>query len=107
MEPNESQKKVVLLIEDEIDLVDLYTEILNEAGFDVLPAYDGEDGIAHPTGLRRFTDCLERACKHLEPDLVPPEQQRGTHPPLGYEHRAPLRIQVECDIELKRGIGAN
>lgn len=45
MEPNESQKKVVLLIEDEIDLVDLYTEILNEAGYDVLPSYDGEDGI--------------------------------------------------------------
>ncbi len=43
--PNESQRKVVLLIEDEIDLVDLYTEILNEAGYDVLPAYDGEDGI--------------------------------------------------------------
>jgi len=38
-------KKVVLLIEDEIDLVDLYTEILNEAGYDVLPSYDGDDGI--------------------------------------------------------------
>jgi len=38
-------KKVVLLIEDEIDLVDLYTEILNEAGFEVLPSYDGDDGI--------------------------------------------------------------
>lgn len=45
MELNESQRKVVLLIEDEIDLVDLYTEILNEAGYDVLPSYDGEDGI--------------------------------------------------------------
>ncbi len=38
-------KKVILLIEDEIDLVDLYTEILNEAGYDVLPSYDGDDGI--------------------------------------------------------------
>ena len=45
MEPIESQRKIVLLIEDEIDLVDLYTEILNEAGYDVLPSYDGEDGI--------------------------------------------------------------
>ncbi|MFC1756160.1 response regulator transcription factor [Patescibacteria group bacterium] len=43
---NENElKKVVLLIEDEIDLVDLYTEILNEAGYDVLPSYDGDDGI--------------------------------------------------------------
>ncbi|MFC1722367.1 response regulator [Patescibacteria group bacterium] len=44
MDENQS-KKTVLLIEDEIDLVDLYTEILHEAGYDVLPSYDGEDGI--------------------------------------------------------------
>jgi len=43
---NENElKKIVLLIEDEIDLVDLYTEILNEAGYDVLPSFDGDDGI--------------------------------------------------------------
>lgn len=45
MEETASPKKKVLLIEDEIDLVDLYTEILNEAGYDVTPSYDGEDGI--------------------------------------------------------------
>lgn len=41
----EQNSKVVLLVEDEIDLVDLYTEILNEAGYTVVPSYDGEDGI--------------------------------------------------------------
>ncbi len=45
MEENITKKKTVLLVEDEVDLVDLYTEILNEAGYDVLPSYDGEDGI--------------------------------------------------------------
>lgn len=45
MDENIDTKKVILLIEDEVDLVDLYTEILNEAGFDVLPAYDGDEGI--------------------------------------------------------------
>ena len=45
MDGTNQDQKVVLLIEDEIDLVDLYTEILNEAGYTVLPSYDGEDGI--------------------------------------------------------------
>ncbi len=45
MSEGDTPRKVVLLIEDEIDLVDLYTEILNEAGYDVLPSYDGDDGI--------------------------------------------------------------
>ena len=42
---NTQNKKTVLLVEDEMDLVELYTEVLNEAGFEVVPAYDGEDGI--------------------------------------------------------------
>ncbi|OGC46466.1 hypothetical protein A2V49_04260 [candidate division WWE3 bacterium RBG_19FT_COMBO_34_6] len=45
MNQNTPNKKTILLIEDEVDLVDLYTEILNEAGFNVIPAYDGEEGI--------------------------------------------------------------
>ena len=40
-----NDKKKILLIEDEIDLVDLYTEILNEAGYEVVASYDGEDGV--------------------------------------------------------------
>ena len=45
MDEAQVQKKTVLLVEDEIDLVDLYTEILTEAGYVVLASYDGEDGI--------------------------------------------------------------
>ena len=36
--------KKVLLIEDERDLVDLYTEVLVEVGFTVVTALDGETG---------------------------------------------------------------
>lgn len=42
---NENAPKKILLVEDEIDLVDLYTEILVEAGYEVVASYDGEDGL--------------------------------------------------------------
>lgn len=45
MTPATSDPKKILLVEDEIDLVDLYTEILTEEGYEVTSAYDGEDGL--------------------------------------------------------------
>ncbi len=38
--------KKILLIEDEVDIKDLYTEFLEYAGFKVISATDGEEGIA-------------------------------------------------------------
>ena len=42
---DQNAQKVILLIEDEADLVDVYTEYLNSAGYQVVTAYNGEDGL--------------------------------------------------------------
>lgn len=40
-----ANNKTILLVEDEIDLVELYTELLTEQGYNVISAYDGDDGL--------------------------------------------------------------
>lgn len=42
---NEENKKKILLIEDEDDIRALYVEILNDAGYSVFEATDGNSGI--------------------------------------------------------------
>lgn len=42
---NQERQKVILLIEDEVDLVDVYSEYLNSAGYKVMTAYNGEEGL--------------------------------------------------------------
>lgn len=39
-----NQKKKILLIEDEVYTRDVYQEVLNEAGFEVTIAVDGQEG---------------------------------------------------------------
>lgn len=40
-----NQKKKILLIEDEVYVHDVYQEVLNEAGFEVTIATDGQEGL--------------------------------------------------------------
>lgn len=41
------QKKKILLIEDDVNTRTLYVEVLEEAGFAVTPAVDGQEGLDH------------------------------------------------------------
>ena len=43
--PSQTPKKKVLIIEDEKDISEVYQQILNEAGFTVLSAINGKDGL--------------------------------------------------------------
>jgi two-component system chemotaxis response regulator CheY len=38
-------QKTILLVEDSLETRELYQEVLEEAGFSVTPAIDGEDGL--------------------------------------------------------------
>lgn len=44
-ETKTQEKKKIVVIEDEEDLVSMYKEILTDAGFDVYTALNGSDGI--------------------------------------------------------------
>ena len=41
-----AKKKVILIIEDEDDLRELYAEVLEDAGFKVLEVDDGQEGLS-------------------------------------------------------------
>jgi DNA-binding response OmpR family regulator len=45
MEEKEILKNKILLIEDEVDIVQVYSEVLTEAGYVVDPAVDGDSGM--------------------------------------------------------------
>jgi CheY-like chemotaxis protein len=47
---NERERPLVLLVEDQSDLRQLYAEQLSLSGFDVIEAANGADAIAHTTG---------------------------------------------------------
>ena len=38
-------KKIILLVDDEIDILDIQNRYLIQAGYDVLVAHDGKEGL--------------------------------------------------------------
>ncbi len=48
--PTETKKKI-LVIEDEMDISEIYQQILKEYGYDVYPAVNGEEGLRRITQL--------------------------------------------------------
>src|SRR5690349_16426953 len=47
-----NQLKTVLVIDDEVPILDLVASILNEAGYQVVTAGDGEEGLARVENVR-------------------------------------------------------
>ncbi len=41
----ESNKKRILIVEDEVELADLLSRLLRNAGYEVLTAFDGQEGL--------------------------------------------------------------